>query len=313
MPTQNQLPKFQFHSLDDDEQRYMDQVSDTVNTLLGANGTIGLRNHLDMGGYQIKNLGEASEETDALSSGGAAGSYAPSVLRPAFEAGGQTPFVSYRQIGSSSQREPTSSYLNDLMSSVPNANHVIPSVVASGGGFDISIPSSPFVFADGSSIKLMARTDAVSAPTSIAISSINSTGDVVTVVTASPSGLAVGSSMTISGAVPSAYNGSYEVASIISSTSFTYQADVGTGYATTTGFLNLNNVYYYAAKKRSSILILVSGSPYSGDTAANRINASYDGSQIVAVVVLTANGVQVSSTGGGGSPLIGSPAGGVFF
>lgn len=302
-----------FEGIDPTFQKWLDQLTDAVNTHSGYLGPTRFASDLDIGGNRITNLGDAVEDTDALSSGLADSSYSASVLKPQLAPGGSQSMVGYRQLGSSSQREPTSSWLNDLMSSVPNANQILPTVTASGGGFEISIPASPFTFADGSQVMLNARTDAVAAPTSIAIVSITSVGNLVTVVTATPHGLSVGSSMTISGAVPSAYNGSYQVTGVLSSTSFTYQADVGTGYATTPGNLNLNNVFYYAARKRSSNILLVSGSPFSGDTASNRLNASYDGNQIVAVVVLTANGPEISSTGGGGSPLIGSPASGVFF
>ena len=95
-----------------------------------------------------------------------------------------------------------------------------------------------------------------------------------------------------------------------SSYTFTYQEDLGT-VSGSGGKVELNNCYYYAVAKRSSVVAL--DGPFNGDTAQNRLKVSSDGSQIVAVVVLTNSGTQVSSSGGGGSAIVGSPTAGAFF
>lgn len=310
MPQPNQVPKLQFPDMPSDFQQHYQQLIDTVNTLSGYNGTVQLSNHLDLSGNRVMNIGAPVEENDALSSGVAKGSYSAPVLGPQLESNGTAPLKTLRQINNGSQREQQSSFLNDLMSSVPSANGIFPVATTVGGGVQVVVPPSLFTFADGSSIMLMTRTDILSLPASFTITSITVTGNVVTVVTSTPTGLAAGGAMTISGVTPSQFNGSFTVTSIISATSFTYQDDIGTGSGSG-GSVDLNNVYYYAVKKRSPMVHLLG--PYSGDTAANRLNANYDGLQIVAVVVITSGGSLVASTGGGGSPIIGSATAGVFF
>jgi hypothetical protein len=182
--------------------------------------------------------------------------------------------------------------------------------ITNSGNVTVTIPATPFTFADGSTIYLHGRTDTLSLPASYGIQSISSVGNLVTVVTYLPTGLLAGKSMTIVGVTPSGFNGSYVVNSATPPYTFTYQNDLGT-VSGSGGSVELGNVYYYAVKKRSPIISLIG--PVSGDTAQNRLQANLDGVQIVAVVVLTNSGTMVSSSGGGGSPILGSPAAGCFF
>ncbi len=62
----------------------------------------------------------------------------------------------------------------------------------------------------------------------ISIISLSQTGGVATAVTGSANGFYVGQVVTISGATPAAFNGNVTVASIVSSTSFTYAVASGT-------------------------------------------------------------------------------------
>jgi hypothetical protein len=133
---------------------------------------------------------------------------------------------------------------------------------------------------------------------------------VVTVVTTAATGLAAGGAFTIIGVTPTGFNGNFSTTSVTPPDTFTYQDLLGT-VAGSGGDVQLNNVWYYTAKKRSSDIFLLG--PFSGDTADNRLNANVDGFQIVAVVVLTNSGGIIQSSGGGGSPISGSPAAGAFF
>ena len=56
----------------------------------------------------------------------------------------------------------------------------------------------------------------------VSVTSITQSGGVPTVVTSSANNFAVGQYITITGATPSAYNGTYTIASIVNSTTFTY-------------------------------------------------------------------------------------------
>jgi hypothetical protein len=75
------------------------------------------------------------------------------------------------------------------------------------------------------------------------VTSITQSGGVPTVVTSSANNFAVGQSITISGASPSAYNGTYAIASIVNSTTFTYTdsnvtSSTASGTGTITASLN---------------------------------------------------------------------------
>lgn len=311
MPTPNQLGKPTFTTTEDPGfwQHYY-QLVDTVNTLAGHNGEIGLSNHINMGGKRIKGVGAPIDPTDALQTAVAASRFSPDAVIQKIKPGGSSPMVGYRQIGSGSQREPSSSYLNDLMSSVPNANEIFPTITNLGGSVLVSLPSSLFTFADGSTVLLQARTDTLSLPAQYAISSISCVGNLVTVVTSTASGLVAGEVATIEGVTPSQFNLTAVLTSATPPFTLTYQASLGT-VTGSGGDVQRNGVYYYAVRKRSTGIFLLG--PFSGDTAQNRIQANFDGFQIVAVVVITASGGQVAQSGGGGSPIVGSPAAGSFF
>lgn len=309
-----------FPELSPQHQQFLSQMTDAVNSLSGYNGPISLKNHIDLGGHQVKNMGAATDSTDALTSGAAESSYSAEAVSSKLQSNGSNPLNTYRALNSNAQREQSSSYLNDLMSTVPSANAIIPLTttlssavrgkVGATSGVTVTIPAGPFVFADGSSVMLLSRHDALSLPASYAITSISCVGNLVTVVTSTPTGLTVGGGMTITGVSPSGFNGSFPVTQVIDQYTFTYQDDLGT-VGGSGGSVELNNVYYYYVRKRSNIVHL--SKQFSGDTAQNRLQVNLDGAQIVAVVVLTNSGHNVASSGGGGSIIVGSPTAGSFF
>ena len=157
---------------------------------------------------------------------------------------------------------------------------------------------------------LNGRTDVLSLPAQFAISAITSSGNVVTITTATASGLVAGQVVTINGVAPPEFNLTAVLTSSTPPFTLTFQASLGT-LTGLGGFVQVNGVYYYAVRKRSTKIILLG--PFTGDTAQNRLQANFDGFQIVAVVVITNDGGQVSQSGGGGSPVVGSPAAGAFF
>ena len=310
MASQNPLQKPVLPELTPQHQQFLSQLVDTINSLQGYNGVIQLNNHIDLGGNQLKNVGAPTEATDALTSGVAASSYSASVLAPQLESNGSQPLKTVRRVNDPNQREQVSSYMNDLLSTPPNANSIIPLTSNVSGGVQVVIPASLFTFADGSTIMLEGRTDPLPFASSYTISSISCAGNLVTLVTATPTGLNAGNVMTVTGVTPSGFNGAFVVTGTGAGNVLYYQDDLGT-VSGSGGSVNLNNVWYYSVRKRSTLVNL--SNQFNGDTAANRLQVSKDGSQIVAVVVLTASGVQVASCGGGGSVITGSPAAGAMF
>ena len=290
--------------------QHYSQVIDALNHLLGHAGVIEVGNHLSLGGNRIQDLGEPVNATDAVSSASAQKKYSPGALKPSFEAGGDTPFSSYRQINNRQQREQGSSFLNDLMSTPPSANAIHPIITNGVGSVTVDIPASVFTFADGSNLLLQARTDILNLPAQFAISSISASGEVVSVVAAA-TGLSAGEVATIVGVTPSDFDGTFTlISSSGGGANLEYQDNIPDG-AGSGGFVQENGVYYYSVGKRSNVIRL--NGPFAGDTLQNRLQVSDDGYQIVAVIVITNSGGQMSQSGGGGSPITGSPTAGSLF
>jgi hypothetical protein len=314
MPSQlNQLPKQMPSEFTSPQtQLIWSQLIDTVNGLAGKNGSIPLSDHLDMGGKRIMNVGAPEADTDALSSGVAENSYSVSALAPQLESSSPTGLKSMRRLNDTNQREQSSSFLNDIPSSVPSANEISPIISNVGFQVQVIIPASLFTFADGSTLQLISRTDLLAKPAQYAISSISSTGNVVTVVLSGASGITAGQAATITGVTPTSFNGTFEIASSTGGgTTLTYQLDLGTTSGSG-GNVQTNSVFYYGVKKRDPTVHLFG--PFISDTMQNRLQVNFDSFTIVAVVVVTDNGAQVQLSGGGGSPITGaSPAAGAFF
>lgn len=306
----NQLPKLNFVGMDDTQQQWTNQLTDTINALLGFSGEIPLQNHIRMNGFRVKQIGAPVESTDAVSHGVAQKTYSASVLKPQLQSGGSQPLDTYRILNSSSQREISSGYLNDLMSAPPNANNLFPTLTTIGANVQVSIPAGLFTWADSSFVNTQARTDLLSKPAQFAIATIACVGNVVTV-TCAATGLVAGQVATITGVTPASFNGTFVLTSSTGGgTTLTYQLDLGT-VSGAGGNVQINGVYYYSLKKRLTALSLHGA--FSGDTLQNRIQACFDGSQIVAVVTITNSGGQIALSGGGGSAIVGSPTAGSFF
>ena len=310
MPTPTQLGKLQIPGADPAFQIHYNQLTDAVNTLAGHNGTVKLANHLDMDGNRVQNIGDPSGSGDAISHGVAESSYSAPVLSPQLESPSRNSLKTYRQLNNQKQREASSSFLNDLMSTPPSANTVFPTVKNSGNQVIVSIPESTLRFSDGSSVRISGRTDILSRPSQYLISSLSVSNGIVTVQCA-PTGLVSGEIATIVPGSNSTFAGTFQLLSSSSSGSvLQYQSSSASG-SDISGHVQENGVYYYSVRKGSRFLTL--SGPYTSDTANSRLEVNFDGSQIVAVVVITSSGAQTANSGGGGSPITGSPTGGVFF
>ena len=86
------------------------------------------------------------------------------------------------------------------------------------------------------------------------ISTITAVSSLATVTTAAAHTLAIGSVVTLSGAVPAAYNGQFLVASVPTATTFTLTTlTAAGGPATTVGAYTANNIAYAVVEEASSI------------------------------------------------------------
>ena len=159
MPPPNQLGKFNFTSLQPDENQFLSQLVDAVNSHSGYNGPVTLANHLDLSGNRVMNVAAPTADSDVLTSGAAKSSYSAPVLKEQLKPGSANAMAGYRILNHNGQREQSSSFLNDVPSSVPNANQIIPLLTNGVSSVTVSIPASVFTFADGSTIQLSGRTD----------------------------------------------------------------------------------------------------------------------------------------------------------
>lgn len=310
MPLPNQLPKRNFDGVDPDFQQWLNQLTDTINYHSGYNGEIEFADHINMKGKNIKGVGAPVDPDDVISSAIASSRYSAAALAPQLESNQATPLKSYRQMNNKTQREQQSSWLNDLMSAPPSANNLFPTITNVSGGVQVSLPSGIFQFADGTSVKLQGRTDLLSLPAQYAITSLAVSGGVVTY-NGAATGLVAGEIMTVAPATNPSYAGTFQIISSSSGGAVLEWQDPGASGTETSGNIQVNGVYYYAVKKRTTFVSLLG--PFAADTLQNRLQVNFDGFAIVAVVVVTASGGQVAQSGGGGSPIVGSPTAGSFF
>ena len=181
MPKPSKLGKINFSSLSLQESLLMSQLIDNVNILGGHSGEVELSNHLNLSGNKITNVGPAVTESDVLTSGVAETKYSAAALQPKLQANSKTPLATYRMLNSGTQRENSSSWLNNLLSTPPNSNTINPIVSSVGGSTTVTIPASILQMGDGSKRYLPSRTDTLTNPASYSISTFTVLSGVATV------------------------------------------------------------------------------------------------------------------------------------
>jgi len=305
MARPTKLGKINFSSLSLPESLAMSQMIDNINILGGHSGEVELSDHLNLGGKQIRNVAPPTVGTDVLTSDAAKDSYSAAALKPQLEAGGTNPFVTYRQINNQGQREATSTWLNNLLSTPPNSNNIYPIVSSSGGSTTVTIPASILKMADGSTRYLPSRTDTLSNPASYSISTFSIAGGVATVnLTSTPSPpLTATTVVYISGT--GQIDGTFPIANIITATQFTI--NVSSGSSGSGGTVATGGTFYYYLN-RAYNKVLLSVLPSASDTPFNRLGISGDGYQLLAVVSVNSSGSVLVGTAGGGTPSIVSTA-----
>ncbi len=308
-PYINPIPRLAFPEASPRMQQHLNLLVDTVNSLAGHNGTIQLNNHLSLAGNTIQNVGAAQNDDDVVTQAFAQSNYSASALRPQLEANGSNPMVTMRRINDSTQREQTSTWLNRVMSTPPNASAAQVLFSTSGGTTTITVNATTLTRADGSTQPLAGYSFPKSNPTSYSIVSISRTAGTVTAVFASPPGLSAGAQVGVSGVTDSSFDGSF-VLTGVSGVDLIWKQSL-TNASSTGGSLSTAGVYYIYAIPNNPQMFVAGG--YGADTPQNRINASNDQKQIIAVAVLNGSGGVNSQSGGGGTPTTGDIAGGSFF
>jgi hypothetical protein len=305
MPKSPKLGKMTFSSLSLPEQIQMSNLQDAVNILGGHSGEVELSGHLNLSGNKITNVGPAESESDVLTSGQAETKYSAEALRPHLQANGKVPLATYRMLNSKDQRENSSSWLNNLLSTPPNSNSINPIVSSGGGSTTVTIPASILQMGDGSKRYLPSRTDVLTNPANYSISTFTVALGVATVnLSSTPSpALAANTVIYISGT--GQIDGTYPIASILSPTSFTI--NVTSGVSGAGGTVETGGVSYYYLDK-SFNKVNLSTLPSASDTPFHRLGISGDGFQLLAVVSINSSGHVQVGTAGGATPSIVSTA-----
>jgi hypothetical protein len=312
--TTNKLQRRIFSSQDfqnpDQFNREFGALVDKVNGLAGHDGPVKLASHLDMSDNTIQNVKPGGTPNEVVTSATGDKAYGAATIRQQLEGSGKQSLKSMRRLNDNNQREQSSTFLTDLMSTTPNANTAQVFYVNGGSTTQVTVPATVLGFSDGSQVNLASRTDVLANPTVITIVSITVTGTTATVTTATPHGLIAGEVAFIDGVTPSSFNGAFAVTGVSSTTVFTYEIVTGAPSGSG-GTVSLGGVYYYYATKQSKTMALIG--PFSADTPQNRLNANTDTKQIVAVAVLSSSGGVNGQSGGGGTPTIGAVNSGSFF
>ena len=134
-------------------------------------------------------------------------------------------------------------------------------------------------------------------------------GTTVTITTSTPNGFVVGQTVTIAGLTPAGYNGTYTIASVSSSTSFTYfNATTGLTPTTTAGtvILNAGTAFIPAttgATESGNVVSITTAAPHGfivgqSVTIAGLTPAGYNGTFTVASVPTTTTFTYVDTNSG---------------
>lgn len=305
----NPVPRLAFPGMDPRQAQHLNLLVDAVNSLAGHNGVIELNNHLSLKGNTIQNVGPAVNDNDVVSQAFANNKYSAEALRPQLEANGSTPLQSVRRINDSTQREQTSTWLNAVMSTPPNSNNAQVSFVNGGPTTQVSINANNLTRADKSVQPLAGLTAILTNPTSFTILTIARAGGVVTATFGASPGLLAGTVVGVTGVADSSFDGTFVLTGAVGAT-LTWNQNLSDG-TSTGGTLSTAGVFYaYAIPYNPTMFI---SGPFAADSPQNRINASHDNRQIIAVIVLHSGGGVSSQSGGGGTPTTGDVAGGTFF
>lgn len=286
---------------DDDSLTLLNQdmanIRQAINNFMGFNGPVKFPAHIDMSGNRIMNVGEAVDPTDVVSQIFGNTKYGPQAIAPQLESLGKHVMQTYRRLSDRNQREKYSSFLNQILNTAPTSNTSTVLFGSPGGGTVSATVTAGFhQRVDNTSTPYAARTDTLSLPTSIPISSLTRSGNIVTAVTSSPDGLSVSDGFSVKSAGDPTFDGSFSVLTVSPPDTFTYFQG-GPNASTSGGSINVGGVYYYVLSHGQNVLGLVTGS--GADTWSSRVAASNDGTTIIAVVVLNSGGGDVLNSAAG--------------
>jgi hypothetical protein len=276
--------------------QYLSIMTQRVNALGPSTGSAAeFPNGIDLSGGRAVNVGGVGPQHTALSLAEAEQRYSASALSPQLEAGQPNSPKSLRRVNDGAQQEKYSTFLNSAMNTAPTSN----TSTLSASGFTVTISAGFHQYVDGSLVSYGMRSDPLTASTPVTIVSLTRSSGIVTAVTSGPSGLAPTDVILIAGAVNPAFDGSFTIATVISSTSFTY-LQAGVDASTTGGSFTTGQIYYYFLRRGSRVLSL--SRSVGTDTQSNRVAVNQDGTVLIAVVAVTGAGIDLTQSAAGATP-----------
>jgi len=306
-----QAPVFKKEDLERDGlpelNQFISLISQWVNYLSGFRGPIKLGSPVDMSGNPIRNAGVPSSPNDVVNLEYALRNYGASAVQPQLDAMGKKILQSARRLNDQVQVEKYSSFLNGVLNTTPTANTSTISFGTVGGtppSVTVTITAGLHQRLDGSNVPYIATNDTIAIPNSFPLSSLTRTGGIVTgVATGSLVGAVFGgSTLVISGATPSSFDGQSICTNFSPPSTFSYnQIGLPNVGASVPGTLTTGGIYYYSIKYGQSSLTR-RGPFYPSDTWSQRVVSHSDGETLVAVVVLNGGGGDTLNSAAGQTP-----------
>lgn len=146
----------------------LNNQSQVLNQFLGYGnnqGSIPISGQLDLQGNKITGVAPATIGSDVVTHEVAESRYSAPALKKHFESGGKSSLISYRQLNNVSQREQSSSFLNDLVSTAPTANtSTISATAPAGGTTSVTISAGTFSKVDNTLVHYLSLTSSLPVP-----------------------------------------------------------------------------------------------------------------------------------------------------
>jgi hypothetical protein len=269
-------------------------LTQRLNAVQGNVGKVQFPAGVDMAGQAIENVNGVGVEHSAISHAQAEAKYSAAALSPQLEAGQKNSLRSVRRLNDNAQRENYSQFLEGSLNVSPTTN----TATISGGGGTVTVSSGFHLLVSGNVQPFASRTDTLTLPSSVAITSLLRSSSIVTATTTSATGYLPGSVVNVSGVADSSFNGSFVLISAVGTT-LTWR-QVSPNATTTGGTVSESGVYYYRLPTGARTLALYG--PYSSDSQQNRLQTNADGGVLIAVAVFTGGGLDLTQSAAGATP-----------